>query len=1561
MWKQKLMQKGELIYFMFKKYLFAYIILFVILSVSVTVGIIKYQNYIEDKKFAYESTEEIKDVFHDQGYIYMQPLEPKNTDTVTLRLRADRGNLTRAQIQYTTDNGVTWKTSEMKFEKVDETGYFDYWVGQIPPQSQPYYYKFVCGNLKSGNTVFVDVNGTSRLQSDIMKDFYVMPNFSTPAWSKGALRYYVMPDAFYNGDTLSDRATSGTTKEIAWGVQHYYLEDRFGGDLKGISSKVSDYIKGKLNVDLVYTNPIWKSNHNAGYFILDSNQVEGSFGNEQDLINLSQTIHASGMKYMMDTTTLFSDVDSIWFNKSGIFPLPGAYQSQSSPFYGMFKFYKWPDNYLTSWQAPWLDFASAITMNIFYKTPDSIFQRYLKAPYNADAWRFDVGFEIAGTDKTPIQVLQDIRPYLKQANSNSMFIGENAYDDQLKNYTFDGRQNYDLALKMRDWINGNSTQEVFNDNLITEVNAKPRPIALSTFNFYDNHDMLRMPNLQSNSYMINAAQILDMTYIGSPDLMYGDETGVPGEGGFGTFNWDGSQWNYNIFDLQCALGQLRTQYTCLKTGVQKTISVDNQNNTIVFGRWDKNGKVLTITSQNKNTITVNVNIRQLSVKDGAKFTDYLTGEVYTVKDGYINVTVMPGGTVLVSGKAGNYRSKYEVNKIGQSSNVTLKDTNLFELDGTGTLGGKSDSFTFSNTPAYNNSEISAQLGEGTTGTGALMIRDSVAKNASFYAAEVDANGKITVLTRAKNGGTCVNVTTATIAKDGYFKITREDGNTFETYTATNENGTHGDWKLVKGSDVKADIRYDATIGFAAIKDKTILNNVISDQLAPQLYDTFDSNTVGSMFDETGDASKFSVSNSYLNIKPSGPLTAITTQLPTADFTCKAKIKYTPSTQGDFAGVISMQTDQNYVSAGRSIINGKSVLFIGQTMDGKFILQTAITDVNPTKDVVIQLQRVGTRYSAVYSYDEKTWYMIGYDLYANYSEIHAGVFSIGKTAAQFDYFSLGNSINDKQSTNTPISPMNVDLGLGYFQSDSVVGKMVIKSGTWQYTIGGISQMKKTVNGEMDITGKSFTDFRAEATLVINDGTGYVGFGFKKSKVGSDINDGYLLKLTSDKKLQLMKGTTKLGEVAVSDSDYQNARIVVECKGDTINVYLGIKSAIVMTVKDDTYSSGYFTYYTNGVAASINNYNTYDLHANWADYYGNMTEVPGGIQLTSTMASYSMVGFQGLGFTDVIASCKLQLSPTSTSLNGTAGMLFDSSAGKVPSEGGLLFALDSTGRLSISEMGNTIKSVVLGGNPTSIFLMVVAQNGEYKVYVDNRADPVLEYSEAVKNGGAFSFYSNNSTTTFTNISIQSLQGGEDYTALDVFRNRINQRNQSLLTSDTYTNDFSNSQTSKQFLDTYDGNWDVSNGTLNCTNSTDFNSGIALTYGEYQDFDMTFKCKMTPVSYTWLAVEFRKSAAHDTHQDSGYALLIGSDTGGVGLLRGAGGASTSIIGDANAKVRAYLPGAWVNMRIVCKGSLITVYANGQQILQVTDTTYQKGYISFNSGSATGSFDDVVIKPLS
>ena len=113
------------------------------LAVVIGCGIFAYaawKGYQEEKKaMAAGRNAEIVEAFHDQGGIYMSPSAPKKDEAVTIRLRGNRYNLTKAQIQVTTDRGTTWECYDMAYEKKDDTGYYDLWVGQIPAKEEPYF------------------------------------------------------------------------------------------------------------------------------------------------------------------------------------------------------------------------------------------------------------------------------------------------------------------------------------------------------------------------------------------------------------------------------------------------------------------------------------------------------------------------------------------------------------------------------------------------------------------------------------------------------------------------------------------------------------------------------------------------------------------------------------------------------------------------------------------------------------------------------------------------------------------------------------------------------------------------------------------------------------------------------------------------------------------------------------------------------------------------------------------------------------------------------------------------------------------------------------------------------------------------------------------------------------------------------------------------------------------------------------------------------------------------------------------------------------------------------
>ena len=87
------------------------------------------------------------------------------------------------------------------------------------------------------------------------------------------------------------------------------------GDLRGILSKL-DYLQ-KLGVDVVWLSPVYKSpNDDNGYDISNYEDIMDEFGTLQDWEELLASMHARGIKLMMDLVINHSSDEHAWFAES---------------------------------------------------------------------------------------------------------------------------------------------------------------------------------------------------------------------------------------------------------------------------------------------------------------------------------------------------------------------------------------------------------------------------------------------------------------------------------------------------------------------------------------------------------------------------------------------------------------------------------------------------------------------------------------------------------------------------------------------------------------------------------------------------------------------------------------------------------------------------------------------------------------------------------------------------------------------------------------------------------------------------------------------------------------------------------------------------------------------------------------------------------------------------------------------------------------------------------------------------------------------------------------------
>lgn len=1500
----------------------------------------------------------IYDLFHDQGHIYMTPDEPKTGEKVTLRLRTLRYNVTRAQIQYTTDKGASWHTADMEFEKQDDTGYYDIWKGEILAGEELIYYRFTAGNKDLLNTVYYDAKGVDTSEKEYTSCWKIMPNHDVPEWAKGALWYSLMPDAFYNGNTTNDKQISGENTYVTWNQLHKGLADKYGGDLAGIENKL-DYIES-LNVDAIYMNPVFKSYQNAGYGPVHYDEVESSFGNEEDLESLSKAIRERDLKLMGDVVLTFTLENSYYLNKDGRWPVTGAYQSEDSEYNKIYKFYNWPDNYMmTDWAGPATDLNTSATKNLFYASKDSYLLKYANL---FDGYRFDCGGWLWGTTNTDdvetATFVKEIREALRKVDNDFYMLAESDWEN-MNTGTWDSSWNVNYMPKLQDYAKGLINETLMTEAMYTYEKTIPRNVALCLQNMMCDHDSYRV--VQHDDYMYNAAVLLQMTYLGSPSIYYGEEmdyireneSGIGDVKSFYAFDWDESNWDYSRLNFYKATTELRKEYSCVKTGVVNILDSSDDNNTITFGRWDENGAAITVTSQNEDMITVEIPVNKCDIKDGTVMTDWYTGAQYIVEDGRITANIIPGGTVIVTGKqSSSYRQTFEQTIIGNASaknSILTENAVSYIIEGKGKISDKTDKLTFVNNVAYDSFSVFANM-RG-SGSSTLMIRNGAEKDDVYYAVVVD-NNKLSVLARTSAGESAKTLVKMNCTKNTYVKLVRNGQNEFTVYKTEVQDGNLGTWELIEKSKVSINMNNKVLYGFAPIKGEKRVNNLTFEQLEDAAtFDTFDNKVSAALFDNINE-DFVSVKDGKLTISNSkkDKSNYLLTNSMEDDWTFKTRMNYKPAKEG-YAGIVSYQDENNYVVVGYKQIEGQDALFIGKHVNGELAVYGSV-DV-AQKDVIIQLQRAGAYYSAVYSVDDgTTWNYVG-RLYANLSSERVGILVDDDSKASFDWVSFGDSINDGVSVNTPHSPVPVDTTYANVGVEDEC-KYEYLTGDWSVVTGGWKQSDSKKFAQAAATNKEFYGLYIEATVDITSGDGFAGLAFGKTSPSTGANDGFVLKYYNDGNLVLTYKGKEIAKEQIKVDKNNASRLVVEALDGNIMIYAGQKVKPVMKLDNTEYRKGYVSFCTDGVTAEFRNFYHGSTNATWNWVSGNgygSGNVLSTVDSSTTERQIHTVGtLSGYAFTNFICSAKLSVAKANENLDSASGILLCASEGKSASSDGVFVYLDGKGQLVLSVDGKEQGTYDIQGNGVSAEIMVVKQNGVYKVFLKGVQESVLEYSEKFNRGGVFSLYSINANGAFADVAIENLQTNQKYEESRVAK----QWNE--VKSKSFSDNFSSLASSENyyFYNEEGGIFEVADGVLKCHDSNDWIAGATVTNDIYTDFTMEFKLRIDSEQPGWMSVGMRKSRVNGDHNNSGLSLMI-SANGEIFFYD-----SNSHKNSSATNINSMSVGEWNNIKIVAKGSQITAYVNGVKKATYSDDKFFGGFINFTSGMHDFSIDDLKITPI-
>ncbi len=1514
----------------------------------------------------------INNLFHDQGHIYMTPDEPKEGETVTIRLRTARYNATRAQIQYTIDKGSSWKVVDMEFEKQDDTGYYDIWKGELKAEGDLMYYRFIVGNTDLLNTVYYNTKGIALEEGSYTDCWQIVPGHDVPDWAKGALIYSIMPDAFYNGNTTNDKRISGDNTYTTWNSVHTLSGDRYGGDLAGIERKL-DYISA-LNVDTIYMNPIQKSWHNAGYAPIRYEEVESAFGNEEDLKSLSDAVHNRDMKLLGDVVLTFADEDSYYFNQNGRWPVTGTYQSEKSEWASMFKIFHWPDNYMKTWDSPAIDLNQKMAKDLLYAKQDSYLIDYARY---FDGYRFDCGGWLWGTtqtdDLTAYTFVKEIRDSLKAEKEDFYLLSEADWGN-LNNKTWDAQWNINYMPKLQDYAGG-----LINETLMVEAMRDyemtlPRNVALCMTNMLSDHDSNRI--VQHDAHMYNAALLIQMTYLGSPSIFYGEEVDLirENEEGIGTtqpfyaMEWDESNWNQSRLQFYKATTELRKEYSCVKTGVVKMLDSDIATNMISYGRWDENGAAITVTSQNSDILTVEIPVHECDITNGTVMTDWYTGKQYVVEDGMITADIIPGGTVIVTGnKSSDYRGGYGVTTIGdvdENNAVTTINTVSYKMNGRGNLDGTTDDITFAGATTYDDFSVFANVSGEDKGT--LLIRNSVDKDSVYYAAVVD-DDTLSIMARTEEGKEAKTLVETECTSNTYVKIERTAENMFMAYRTEVTDGNLGQWEPIEKATVSIAMDKEVCYGFAPLKGEMRVNNITyAAGGKASTFDTFDGEKASALFDNVN-ANFVTVADGRLTIQNSKEhnLHYLITNSMDADWTFKTKMNAS-LTDGEYAGLVSRQDENTYVVAGRTKIRGKQKLFIGKGTGGAVAIYDTVNDPIPDEDIILQLQRVGAYYSAVYSADEgKTWHYIG-KMYTNFSNESVGILVAGEGSATYDWVSFGDSINDGTSTNTPYAPTTIDTTYTN-NSTEEEAKYEWVSGDWALIDGGWAQKAKEGYAQASATNKIFSGLYAEATVEVTEGAGYAGLAFGKETPYTDEKDGFILKYYKDGKLELVDQNETITARQLEVPEEGGMRLVVEATEGHIVIYAGQDITPVVSLEDTGYYNGYVSFCTEDAKAEFRNFHHGSTNASWNwtsrtdNAAWNWSEPSGAGGGNAVLGFYStwdqrelhsIATLAGYGFTDFVVTTKCSMVQANTKLASAAGVLVAASEGKSAVTEGVYVHLNEKKQLVLSVDGVQQSVYKMPKATASAYIMIVKQGGTYKVFLKGKDKAVLEYKEEINRGGAISLYTINGDGFYTNVEVENLQPNQKYEESKLAKAFVEAKT----VSKPFAEDFGDKKAEENFYRYYDeyGTFDVKDGVLRCKDSSNWLATATLLEDSYSDFTMQFKLRIDVEGTGWMSVGLRRDKANGNHNNSGVAFMVQPD--GNAFFFG----SKEQQNASAHKISNFEVGKWYDVKIVAKGSAITAYINGKKVSSFTDTKYKEGFISFATGMTDYSIDDLKITPM-
>lgn len=499
-----------------------------------------------------------------------------NPKTAYVKLRARRGELAKAFVEFGSDKPVTMK-------RVHRDELYDVWMGKVPIaayNSTKYVFQLADSHGNRRDFGSAGLAQTTAAPFEQLFPGYPLPR--PPAWVQDAVFYQIFPERFANGDSRNDGPDIQP-----WGAKPT-PKGRMGGDLAGIRSRIG-HLK-ELGVTGLYLNPVFAAGSNHAYDTDDYTKVDPRFGTNVELKTLIANLKKQGIRTVLDAVFNHSSPEFFAFRDV-------VAKGDRSQYKNWYFLSGYPVK-AEEGQQHYRTFAGVPTMPKLNQDDPAcreyflgIGEKWLR-DFGAAGWRLDVADEVSQ------DFWRAFRTRVKAADPDAFILGEVWGDahEYLQGDQHDSVMNYRWRKAVLDLLAYRTIDvKAFAAELQRIREDYPDALQNNVFNLLGSHDTERLRTIfKGDRARQRLAVVFQFTYPGVPCIYYGDEIGM--EGGRDpdcrrAMEWDRSKWDRTLFQLYVDLIKLRKSEPALRRGSFRLVEAGKTPGLLVFDRQLGNRKL----------------------------------------------------------------------------------------------------------------------------------------------------------------------------------------------------------------------------------------------------------------------------------------------------------------------------------------------------------------------------------------------------------------------------------------------------------------------------------------------------------------------------------------------------------------------------------------------------------------------------------------------------------------------------------------------------------------------------------------------------------------------------------------------------------------------------------------------------------------------------------------------------------------------------------------------------------------------------------------------------------